>query len=125
MAVDFSISPETRARASSICLSHALAIERLASHLNDNLSEAFPRFTKRAKSPAEAGQPDFRKMAPIESARALSNSALAVARRVYRFIHPQRHTVGLADLREPSLLEALRGLRRMASGFAHTLPPNQ
>lgn len=125
MAADSSLGPETRARASSICLAHAQAIERLASRLNDSLSEAFPRAAKRPKSPAEADKADAPKMAPIESARELSSSALAIARRVYRFIHPQWHTVGLADLREPSLLEALRGLRRMANGFVHALPPNQ
>ena len=107
MATDSSLSPETRARASSICLAHAQAVDRLASHLNDNLSEAFPRGSRRPKSPAAEDKADERKLPPVESAQELANSALAVAKRVYRFIHPQRHTVGLVDLREPSLLEEL------------------
>jgi len=125
VASDSSLGPETRARAFSICAAHAQAIERLATRLNDNLSEAFPKGTKRPKSPAETAKTDVPKAPLIESARELSNSGITVTRRVYRFIHPQRHTVGLADLREPSLLEALRGLRRMANGFAHSLPPTQ
>ena len=123
IAADSSLSSETRARASSICLAHAQAIDRLASRLNDNLSEAFPR-GRRPKNPVETDKSDARKLPPVESAQDLSNSALAAARRVYRFIHPQRHTVGLMDLREPSLLEALRDVRKMASGFLRSLPPN-
>jgi len=125
LASDSSLGPEPRARAFSVCAAHAQAIERLAARLNDNLSEAFPRGAKRPKSPPEAAKTDAPRVPLIESARELSNSATTAARRVFRFIHPQRHTVGLADLKEPSLLEALRGLRRMANGFAHSLPPNQ
>jgi hypothetical protein len=36
---------------------------------------------------------------------------------VYQFIYPEEYTVALADLREPSLLGALRDLEKMASEF--------
>ena len=124
LATASSLSPETRARASSICLAHAQAVDRLAGHLGDNLSQAVPNGAKRPKSAAEADRSDARKLPLVESSQELSNSALAVARRVYRFIHPQKHTVGLVDLRESSLLEALRSLRRMAAGFERSLSPN-
>ena len=42
-----------------------------------------------------------------------SVESLSLARRVYRFIYPQEFTVGVADLKDPALLESLRELRKM------------
>jgi hypothetical protein len=54
---------------------------------------------------------------PAERATAISSTAQDVARRIYRFIHPQQHTVDLDELRDPSLLESLAELRRMTHDF--------
>jgi hypothetical protein len=105
-----------RARAAAASHAHAEGVEKYAERLTENLSHALPkasrrfRPTEKEKLPAAATSPDT-------SAEQVSNAGQSIARRVYRFIYPQHHTVGLVDLREPSLLESLKTLRSMVDGF--------
>jgi len=106
------VATEIKSHAAAVLLSHAQALEKNAGRIAEYLVQALPRPEKGARRPAEAEKrslPD----APIELAALISTSALAVSRRVHRFIYPQDYTVGLTDLKEPTLLESLRDLRRM------------
>jgi hypothetical protein len=47
----------------------------------------------------------------------ISNQAVDLAQRVVRFLYPQTHTVNLADLRESSLVDALKALQKTVSDF--------
>jgi hypothetical protein len=108
--------PGLRARVVAVSQAHAEGVDKNAERLAENLSHALPKATKRFrstekdKSPATAASPDT-------TAEQVANAGQSIARRIYRFIHPQHHTVGLVDLREPSLLESLKTLRNMVDGF--------
>ena len=111
-----SAEPALSSRAAAACLAHAQGVEKLAERLADNLARALPKAGKRSR--ASEDPPSARRPAPpVENAIQLANGAHSIARRIYNFIHPQNHTVGLVDLREPSLLESLRSLRRMVGDF--------
>ncbi len=111
-----SSDPDLKARAAAVCLAHAQALDKQAERLMDNLTHALPKSSKRFRS-AEQLDKSRRAGPPEESALQVSNAARSIARRVYRFIHPMQHTVGLVDLREPSLIESLKTLRKMVADF--------
>jgi hypothetical protein len=116
MSLDQSLTPETRAHAAAVAVAHAQAVDRLAGRLNDNLIQAFPRTGKRPKA-AGIENTENSKLSAVESAQRLSDLAILTSTRIFRFIHPQRHTVGLVDLKEPSLLEALRTAHRSCAPY--------
>ncbi len=111
-----SADPELKTQTVAVCLAHAQALDKHAERLIDNLTRALPKSDRRFRSP-ELPDKGRRSGPPDESAQQVSNAARSIARRIYRFIHPQQHTVGLVDLREPSLLESLKTLRRMVADF--------
>ena len=115
------IPKEIRSRAAAICLAHSQAVDKYAERLGVNLSQALPKGTQKS-----SGTPEQEKSAPVassprEAAIQVVDSAQSAARRIYRFIHPIHYTVGLSDLREPSLLESLKNLRKLVAGFQRTL----
>jgi hypothetical protein len=108
--------PGLRRRAADTCLAHTQGIRRVAEKLTENLILALPKGSKKLSERAErskrspVGPPD-------QSMISLASATRSIARRIYRFIHPEKHTVGLVDLREPSLLESLKSLRTMTEDF--------
>lgn len=109
--------PKLKARAATTCLKHAHDMDKLAERLTENLSRALPKATKRLRAPFEPAKSGPAPSPPDQGAMRLSTAAQSIARRIYYFIHPQNHTVGLVDLREPSLLQSLQTLRRMVEDF--------
>jgi hypothetical protein len=108
---------DTRTRARAVCLDHAREVGKDASRLLESLSRALPR----GKNPPSPVQPQY---APAEAAHSpydrvmlISNQAVDLAQRVVRFLYPQTHTVNLADLRESSLLDALKALQKTVADF--------
>jgi hypothetical protein len=108
---------DTRTRARAVCLDHAREVGKDASRLLESLSLALPR----GKNPPSPSQPQY---APAEAAHSpydrvmlISNQAVDLAQRVVRFLYPQTHTVNLADLRESSLLDALKALQKTVADF--------
>jgi hypothetical protein len=116
-AFDPAAAADVRPQAREVCARHAREIEKLALKLTDNLSRAFPRPEKQPRKPQTPKRPQRASKSVTESAAQLSEASQDVARRVYQFIYPEKHTVSLADLREPSLLGTLRDLGKMASEF--------
>ena len=114
-----SANPELKARAAATCQAHAQALDKQAEKLIDNLTRALPKSSKRFRS-ADQSEKSRHAGPPEEAAFQVANAARSIARRVYRFIHPQQHTVGLVDLREPSIIESLKTLRRMVADFQHS-----
>jgi hypothetical protein len=84
------------------------------------MTHALPKSTRRFR-PRDDGTPAASLAPPEDGAFQLAGAARSIARRVQRFVHPMNHTVGLVDLREPSLLDSLRTLRRMAGDFQRSL----
>ncbi len=115
------VSEETRARALAICRAHALAMDKYAEKISENLNEATPRALRKAPGPPEIQKSEPAAASPLEAARRVADSAQNVARRTYLFIHPMDHTVELVDLRAPSLLESFKDLRRQVSDLLRTL----
>jgi hypothetical protein len=112
---------EIRSRAAAICLAHTQAVDRYAEKLGLNLTQALPRGTKKSSGAAEQEKAAPAASSPRDAAIQVADSAQSVARCIYRFIHPTHYTVGLLDLREPDLLESLKRLRKLISGFQRTL----
>jgi hypothetical protein len=108
--------PALRMRAAATCVAHTQGISKISEKLTENLTLALPKASRKFSGPAPrtklfAGGP------PQQKINSLASATRSIARRTYRFIHPETHTVGLVDLREPSLLESLRTLRRMTEDF--------
>jgi hypothetical protein len=106
----------------TICLEHSQKLEKYAGKLEDNLTHALPKTTKLSRMPSNSDRSVFAGMPPVESAIQVSDAAQSAARRIYRFIYPQNPAVGMADLREPGLLESLKTLRRMPRDFQSAIP---
>ena len=110
VALDPTLAPNLRARASAVCMTHAQTLDRYIAKLNSNLEPAFPRSNDKAR-PTQPVKPAVDLKTPIDRADYLSNSVQGVAHRIYLFIHPENYSVGLDELRQPSLLESLKTLR--------------
>jgi hypothetical protein len=107
---------EMGARATAVFVQHLQEVDKQAERLTENLTQAFPRPARKSKGGNEAERSRSRPRLQITAATTqLDTVVQSTGRRVYRFIHPQHHTVGITDLREPSLLESLRIVRRMTS----------
>jgi hypothetical protein len=103
------------ARARPIFLAHVAALEKCVEKLEEDLRRAMPRPGKGSGRPR--GATLLPRAASPEAAGQLALAAQRVSRRVYRFIYPDEHTVGLEDLQNPSLLEALLDLGGMAEAL--------
>ena len=110
VALDTTLAPDLRARANTVCMMHAQNLDRYIAKLNYNLEFAFPHSRDKAR-PTQREKPGADLKTPIDRADYLSDSAQAVAHRVYQFIHPEHYSVGLDELRQPGLLESLKLLR--------------
>jgi len=107
-SVDSSISKLAKA----VCLAHAQNLSKFASKLSANLKQALPRAGKGSYASA---RPRKSGMAPgdaVDTAMQISDDARKIAQRVHNFIHPEDYTIGLDELRNPSLLEALADLQK-------------
>jgi hypothetical protein len=110
--------PATQTRARAVCLKHVRDVGKYAGRLAEDLGHAFPHGTGR--TPPSVRSTDARGIptTPFESALAISARAQDVAQRVMRFLYPTTHTVNLADLRQPSLIDSLKDIQKAASDFA-------
>jgi hypothetical protein len=121
VALDSSTASGTRSMAVAVCKAHAKNIGKDLSKLELNLKQAFPQGDKKERS-SKVEKPGKAGKTPAESAEQISEAAQSIARHVHRFIFPDQHTVTLEELRQPSLLENLRSLKRMVSDFQKVLP---
>jgi hypothetical protein len=117
---DPSYGADDNARARTLCMTHAAGVDECASKLDQNLRRAFPDPARRTK-PQAKGRASFSSASAPEIAARIAREAETVAQRVYRFIYPDQFTVGIADLRDPGLLESLAALRRMAAAYQQKL----
>jgi len=88
----------------------------LQEKLHTSLEPAFPYSGRRdrAAKPEKNGPAE---QTIVEHADHISTFAQTVCLRVYQFIHPEQYTVGLKELRHPSLLESLKSLQEWARDF--------
>jgi hypothetical protein len=120
VAFGSSSAPELRPRASAICRAHAQALGRYLGRLTANLAEALPKGDKKDRShPKSASSAGSNGLA--SGAEEISETARDIAQRVYAFIHPETYTVGLDELRQPSLLDSLRNLQKTNSEFLKSI----
>jgi len=119
-AFDTSSAPEIRQQAAAVCKAHAQALEKYLGKLSSNLTEALPKGDKRdrshTKSDASSGKGGL-----VNKAKEISKASHDIARRIYNFIHPETYTVGLDELRQPSLLDSLRSLQKVNSEFLKSI----
>jgi hypothetical protein len=111
VALNPSISEGLRRNAAAICAAHLLGIEKYAEKLEQNLSRALPKASKKSAPPVPE-PPGAGASLSTETMR-LAGAAEEMARRIDDFIYPKQYTVALTDLREPDLLDSLERLRRM------------
>jgi len=109
------MAADLKARAAALCLAHAEEIGKNAGKLAASLSHAFPRRPSRSDDAAESAHHDGISFA--DGADQISRAALNLGYRVYRFVYPLDHTVRLADLREPPLLDSLVRLEETVRSF--------
>ncbi len=97
-----------------------IEMERIAGRLNASLEPALPYSGGRDRA-VRKEKSDSADKTIVELADHISDFAQAVSLHVYQFIHPEQYTVGLNELREPSLLESLKSLQKMSSEFQQAL----
>jgi hypothetical protein len=102
-----------RARLAAVCRAHTRELDKHAERLSQNLVQALPSGKRKSSVKIR----ESRSQKPHEIARQISAAAQSASRNIYRFIHPQEHTVDLPELREPGLLESLSALRKLAARF--------
>jgi hypothetical protein len=119
VALDPGTAAELRLKASAVCMAHAQSLSKYIGKLAKNLAQALPNSAKEESLGPE--KPLSPRETAADSAMQISVAAQNVAQRVYRFIHPAHYTVGLDELRQPSLLRALAALDRMDLDFQRTL----
>lgn len=115
-ALDPALVPEFRARANSICMAHAQNLGKYTEKLQKNLEPAFPHSRGKNRPPPSEKNTSIPKTSE-ERADQLSDSAAAVTRSVYRFIHPEHYSVGVDELRRPGLIDSLSALQKENSEF--------
>jgi hypothetical protein len=120
VAFDTSSDPTLRPQAAAVCKAHALALERYLAKLSSNLAEAIPKSDKKEKSRAK-GDAGADRNGIVGEAEQISEAARDVAHRINVFIHPETYTVGLDELRQPSLLDLIRTLQKMNSEFLRSM----
>jgi len=119
-AFDPSSVLELRPQAAAVCRAHAQALERYLGKLSANLMEALPKGDKKDRSGAKSDS-SARSNGLVNNAEQISETAHDAAHRIYTFIHPDTYTVGLKELRQPSLLDLLRSLQRMNLEFLKSI----
>lgn len=120
-ASDSAEAPEIRSQARAVCVAHAQNLEKCTWKLYSNLVQAFPGGLKGDRQLARREEDAPAEKAKPESAETLSVMVRDVARRVSGFIHPEHFTVGLDELRQPSLLQSLRILKKAADNFQKSM----
>lgn len=110
---------DMKSRAASICLAHVQTLDKNLARITENLAQALPKPDKAARR-AEGNDKTKTSMpsSKLELASLVSTRSLAMTRRIHRFIYPENFTVGLSDLKDPDLLESLRGLRKTIAEFS-------
>jgi hypothetical protein len=120
VALDPALPQNLRARAMAVCVAHTQNLDKFVGKLYATLEHAFPPIQKKERS-ARAEKPGIDLKTPLDRADNLAESARTVGQRVYRFIHPEHHSVGLDELRQPALLDSLKDLRKTAGDFQHSI----
>ncbi len=118
-------APAIRARAEAVCRKHVEELEKTLEKLERNLSWAFPKTGREASVSSEEKEPAGEAASLLDLAENAAKEACNVFRCVDNFVRPKRHTVGLEELRNPGLLEAVRGLERAASDFRNALASSE
>ncbi len=111
------IMPDIRERARIVSVDHAREVGRCAAKLADNIGHALPRGSGAASPARPPEKVRSASNSPYDLAVNLSAQASALAQRIRNFLYPQAYTVDLADLKDRGLVEALKSLQAMASGF--------
>ncbi len=115
--LDPGISPELKARAAAAAAQHAQELDKYARRLGENMLQALPKAPGKSRAGSAAAEPRGAGPPVMDTALQLARLVQNTGRRIVRFLNPQLHTVGLADLREPSLLESIREVRSKSSEF--------
>lgn len=119
-ALDVSVEPEVRSRANAICLAHARNLGKYLEKLEENLKRALPQSASGDRLPA-GPDPSAAIREPAEKAAHISAAAHRVAGYIHSFFYPEQHTVEVEELRQSSLLQALKELRRANDDFQKTV----
>lgn len=125
LSLDPAATPELKSKSIQVCAAHVQSLEKQIVKLTSNLTLAFPKSSKgdRQSSPQAVSAITGKTLA--DKAEQVSANTHNVAQRIERFIHPETYTIGLDELRNPSLLESLRGLKEMVVEFQKSVskPP--
>ncbi len=119
VATDPAFEPELRSKANAVSMAHSRDMNKRIKKLANSLSHAFPGSFKKERRKTEKSSGSVQ--SPVEIAVQLSRTAQNVAGRVRGFIHAEKYTAGLDELRQPGLLQALWELEQMDLAFQKSL----
>jgi hypothetical protein len=116
VALDSGFTADLRMHASVVCAAHARDLLENVRKLSKNLAYALPKSDQ--KNPVvKTESVRMEKLSVREQAEDIAGTAKELARRVYKFIYPDKHTVDLSDLRQPKILDSLSNLEGIVRNF--------
>jgi hypothetical protein len=121
MAFGHTVSPDIRMLAKRVCLAHAQNLNKFIGKLNANLRQALPKASKKSGASSGSDNPAIAAKVPVDLAVQISEDAHIIAQHVHNFIRPENYTVGLEELRNPSLLESLAELQKLNEDFQRAM----
>ncbi len=120
-ASDPDATPNLRKQALDVCRAHIKKLEKYTNKLNSNLVMVLPKASKKSKKAPQSEDPIMANASSVDIAVQLADEAEDLSRRVYRFIYPQSHTVEVADLLNPTILQSLKILQKTTAEFQNSI----
>lgn len=120
LAADEGAAAELKIEAGRVCLEHARGMRESIKKIHSQLKPAFPRADKQGKKSETARFP-LGGATSLQAAERLAQAVAETTIRVDRFLYPEKYTVSLDDLRQPSLLSSLQELEKMDSEYLKAL----
>jgi len=120
-AFGLTTTPDLRRLALAVCREHAKKLQKYEDKLANNLSMTLPKASRKRHETTPNEESLTTGLSSFEIAVLLARETQSISNNVYRFIYPEDHTVTLADLRNPSLIQSLETVQRITAEFRNTI----
>ena len=117
LAGDSGMADDLRFRANAACMAHSRGLGKYLKKLKSNLAPAIPKSKKRDEDSSQPGKTIDPGKTLVDKAEQISTTAQDLFQSVENFIHPEKFTVDLDELRSPNILVTIDALETMCADF--------
>jgi len=121
VAFDPEETPALRLRALTVCREDAQRLQKYEKKLKDNFSRALPDTSRTKRNTAPIEQSTTTTATAVEFAVLLAREIQDLSDSVYEFMYPEKLTVTLADLRDPSLIQSMDTIQGKTAEFLNLI----